>query len=53
MWAGGHYSYNLLLANARQIYGATAIKSVCVIAQKAIMTIEVPGLSGVGTDAKQ
>ena len=45
MWVGGHYS---LLANARQIYGATAIKSVRVIAQKTIMTVEAAGLSGRG-----
>ena len=45
MRAGGHYS---LLANVRQIYGATAIKSVRVIAQKAIMAVEVAGLIGSG-----
>ena len=44
MRAGGHYS---LLANAWQIYGATAIKSVRVIARKT-MTVEVAGLSGSG-----
>ena len=43
--SGGHYS---LLANARQIYGATAIKSVRVIARKTTMTIEAAGLSGSG-----
>ena len=37
-----------LLANARQIYGAMAIKSVRVIARKAIMTVEAAGLSGSG-----
>ena len=45
MRAGGHYS---LLANAQQIYGATAIKSVHVIARKTIMTVEAAGLSGGG-----
>ena len=45
MRAGGHYS---LLANARKIYGATAIKSVRVIARKTIMTVEAAGLSGSG-----
>ena len=37
MWAGGHYS---LLADA------TAIKSGCVIAWKAIMTVQMAGLRG-------
>ena len=41
-----HY---LLLANAWQICGATAVKSVRVIAWKAIMRVSV----GAGTDAKQ
>ena len=38
---------------ARQIYGATAIKSGRVIAWKAIMTVKAAGLRGVGADAKQ
>ena len=45
MRAGGHYS---LLANARKIYGATAIKSVRVIVRKTIMRVEAAGLSGSG-----
>ena len=45
MRVGGHYS---LLANARQIYGAMAIKSVHIIARKTIMTVEAAGLSGSG-----
>ena len=45
MRAGGHYS---LLANAWQIYGATAIKGVRVIARKTIMSVEAAGLSGSG-----
>ena len=46
MRAGGHYS---LLANARKLWGATAIiKSVRVIARKTIMTVEAAGLSGSG-----
>ena len=43
-----HYS---LLANAictRQVYGAMAIKSGCVTAWKAIMTVEAAGLGGSG-----
>ena len=47
VWVDGNYS---LLANATttlQIYSAMAIKSGCVIAWKAIMTVEA------GTDAKQ
>ena len=43
MQAGSHYS---LLTNAmytQQMYGATAVKSGCVIAQKAIMTVEAAG----------
>ena len=44
MQAGGHYS---LLANAQQIYGATA-KVVHVVAQKTIITVKAAGLSGSG-----
>ena len=44
MRASGHYS---LLANARQIYGAT-VKGVRVTARKTIMTVEAAGLSGSG-----
>ena len=47
MRVGSHYLFiYLLLANARQIYGAMVIKSVRVIARKAIMTVEAAGLSG-------
>ena len=44
--AGGHYSllaYRIHMYT-RQIYSTTAIKSGCVIAWKAIMTVEVAGL---------
>ena len=47
MWVHGQS----LLANsiyARQINGATAIKSGCVTAWKAIMTVEAAGLKGSG-----
>ena len=37
-----------ITSNARQIYGATAIKSVRVIARKTTMTVEAAGLSGSG-----
>ena len=43
MQAGSHYS---LLTNAmytQQMYGAMAVKSGCVIARKAIITVEVAG----------
>ena len=46
MRAGG--IHDSLLASAQQIYGATAIKSVRVIARKTTMTVEVAGLSGSG-----
>ena len=46
MQAGSHYS---LLANAmyiQQMYGTMAVKSGCVIAWKAIMTVEAAGFRG-------
>ena len=42
--AGGRSLF--ITINARQIYGATAIKGVRVIARKTITTVEAAGLSG-------
>ena len=41
-------SQHSLLANAQQVYGATVIKNVHVIAHKPIMTVEAASLSGSG-----
>ena len=43
MQAGSHYSFLTNAMYTQQMYGATAVKSGCVIAQKAIMTVEAAG----------
>ena len=41
----GKLDFFCFTSNARQIYGATASKSVCIIARKAVLTVEAAGLN--------